>query len=252
MNITVIYGTQRKAKSSTYNLARRFLSRLSGPEDTVTEFFLPQSMPHFCVGCWNCFTDHTTCPHYGQLKPMVEAMLAADLLVFTAPVYVYHAPGQLKAFLDHFGYQWMSHQPRQEMFYKQALIISTAAGAGTRSAIKDVKDSLEFWGVARIYTFGRNVFGADWETLKAERREKLLTQADGLAQKIKAGSDHVRPSLKVKLLFYVMRFMQQKFHFNPADVRHWEAHGWLGSARPWRQPLSSRPSEPQAKKGEPA
>lgn len=232
MKIAVIYGTQRTAKSSTYNIARQFIRQLSGT-DAVTEFFLPKSMPNFCIGCWNCFTDFKKCPHYGYLKPILEAMLEADLLIFTAPVYVFHVPGQVKAFLDHFGYQWMAHQPRKEMFTKRALLISTAAGAGTKSTLKDLKDSMTFWGISRIYTFGRNINASDWDTVDPKKKSKLRKEIDRLSVKIKAEGGNVKPSLKIKALFYVMRFMHKKFKFNPADVRHWEAHGWFEKERPW-------------------
>lgn len=232
MKITVIYATQRKSKSSTYNIAQRFIRNLS-EQDEVREFFLPKDMPEFCKGCWNCFTDYRKCPDYGYLKPILEAMLEADLLVFTAPVYVYHVPGQVKAFLDHFGYQWMAHQPRKEMFHKQALLISTAAGAGTRSAIRDLKDSMTFWGISRIHTFGRNVYGSDWDTVDEKRKLKLQKEIDRLSAGIKETGKHVTPSLKTKALFYVMRFMQQKFKFNPADVHYWESFGWFEKERPW-------------------
>ena len=232
MKITVMYATGRKSKSSTYNIAQRFIRQLSGA-DTVTEFFLPKDMPHFCTGCWNCFADFKKCPHYGFLEPIVEAMLAADLLIFTAPVYVYHVPGQLKAFLDHFGYQWMAHQPRKEMFSKQALLISTAAGAGTKSTLRDIKDSMTFWGVARTYTFGRNVHASDWDTVADNKKEKFQKEIDKLSVKIKEQSKKVKPSLRVKALFYAMRFMHKKFKFNPPDVRHWESQGWLEKERPW-------------------
>lgn len=233
MKITVIYATQRKSKSSTYNIARRFMRQLSDTDTAIMEFFLPESMPNFCRGCWNCFTDFKKCPDYGYLKPIIESMLEADLLIFTAPVYVFHIPGQLKAFLDHFGYQWMAHQPRREMFGKQALLISTAAGAGTKSALKDLKDSMTFWGIARIYSFGRNVHASDWDTVDGKTKLKLQRQIDGLSARIKAESGNVKPSLKTKALFYVMRFMHKKFRFNPADVRYWESQGWFGKARPW-------------------
>ncbi|WP_242837834.1 flavodoxin family protein [Lacrimispora indolis] len=232
MKITVIYATQRKSKSSTYNIAQRFIRNLS-EQNEVREFFLPKDMPEFCKGCWNCFTDYRKCPDYGYLKPILEAMLEADLLVFTAPVYVYHVPGQVKAFLDHFGYQWMAHQPRKEMFHKQALLISTAAGAGTRSAIRDLKDSMTFWGISRIHTFGRNVYGSDWDTVDEKRKLKLQKEIDRLSAGIKETDKHVTPSMKTKALFYVMRFMQQKFKFNPADVHYWESLGWFEKERPW-------------------
>lgn len=232
MKITMIYGTQRKSKSSTYNIARQFIGLLS-EADTVTEFFLPESMPGFCRGCWNCFTDFKKCPDYGYLKPILDSMLEADLLIFTAPVYVYHVPGQVKAFLDHFGYQWMAHQPRKEMFAKQALLISTAAGAGTRSALRDLKDSMTFWGIARIYTFGRNLHAGDWDTVDEQKKAKLREEIRKLAARIKQGGKKVKPGLKIRALFYAMRFMHKRFKFNPADVKYWQSQGWLGKERPW-------------------
>ena len=232
MKITVIYGTQRKEKSSTYNIAQQFIGQLS-QGDEVTEFFLPKSMPNFCRGCWRCFTDYTKCPDYVYLKPMVESMLAADLLIFTAPVYVYHVPGQVKAFLDHFAYRWMSHQPMREMFHKQALLISTAAGAGTKSTLKDLKDSMTYWGVARTHTFGRNVNASDWDTVREKKKLQLQKDVEKISVKVKAGSRNIKPSLKVKGLFYAMRFMQRYLHFNPADVKYWQEQGWLEKKRPW-------------------
>ncbi len=233
MKITVLYGTQRKEKSSTYNIAQQFIKELSEP-DEITEFFLPKSMPNFCRGCWQCFTDNTKCPDYAYLKPMIESMREAELLIFTAPVYVYHVPGQVKAFLDHFGYRWMPHQPMREMFHKQALLISTAAGAGTKSALKDLKDSMNFWGIARVYTFGRNVNAADWDTVSSKKKSQFQTDIKKISKKIKEESKNIKPSFKVKGLFYAMRFMQKKFHFNPEDVRYWEEQGWLAEKRPWQ------------------
>jgi len=233
MKITVIYATQRKAKSSTYNIAQRFIRQLSGA-DTAAEFFLPKDMPNFCKGCWNCFTDFKKCPDYGCLEPILNAMLGADLLIFTAPVYVYHVPGQLKAFLDHFAYQWMAHQPRKEMFTKQALLISTAAGAGTKSALRDLKDSVSFWGISRIYTFRKNVRASDWDTVDDKKKLGFQKEIDRLSAKIKEESRNIKPSLKIKALFYAMRFMHKTYKFNPADVRHWEAQGWFERQRPWR------------------
>ena len=55
----------------------------------------------------------------------------------------------MKAFLDHYGYRWMLHRPEESMFHKQAVCISTAAGAGMKSTNKDMADSFFYWGVPR-------------------------------------------------------------------------------------------------------
>lgn len=230
MKITAIYGTQRK--SCTYNIAKQFIEALL-EGDELSEFFLPKDASNYCRGCFKCFEDYTNCPDYGDLKPILEAMLRSDLILFTSPVYVYHTTGQMKAFLDHFGYQWMAHQPRAEMFHKQALIISTAAGAGTKSAIKDIKDSTDFWGIANTYSYGKNVAAINWEDVSDKKKLEIQNQIQGLALKIKKKSSHVKPSVKVKTLFYMMRFVHKKYGFNPVDVAHWEKQGWLKNKRPW-------------------
>ena len=233
MNITAIYGTGRKDKSSTYNMAQKFIDILL-EGDKSNEFFLPKDMPNFCRGCWLCFDDYKKCPDYNYLEPIVDAMVASDLIIFTAPVYVYHVPGQVKAFLDHFGYQWMPHQPRKEMFTKQALIISAAAGAGTKSAIKDIKDSMNYWGVGRTYTFGKNTHSADWHGIDDNKRTRYDTDITKLAMKIKSESKNIKPSLRVKGNFYLMRHLNKKKGFGEVDLAHWKKHGWLEKDRPWK------------------
>ncbi len=44
----------------------------------------------------------------------------------------------------------MSHRPQPGMFSKQALIVTTAAGAGTKHTIKDIQDSLDYWGLLKF------------------------------------------------------------------------------------------------------
>ena len=75
-------------------------------------------------------------------------------MIFTSPVYVYHCTGAMKSFLDHYGWRWMVHRPEEKIFSKQAVILSTAAGAGMKSANKDIKDSMFFWGIAESIPMG--------------------------------------------------------------------------------------------------
>ena len=124
MRITVINGQEHKG--STYNMGRLLAEKLSGD---VTEFFLPRDFGEFCCGCTNCFSkSESLCPHYEKLRPLTEAIDSADVLIFTSPVYVYHCTGQMKTFLDHYGYRWIVHRPEEGMFSKQAVILTAAAG----------------------------------------------------------------------------------------------------------------------------
>ena len=93
MNITVINGTE--IKGCTYHIKESFLEVLRDGNE-VTEFYLPKDLPHFCCGCKNCFFRREQfCPHSEYVIPIWNAILNADLLVFTSPVYALRTTSQM-------------------------------------------------------------------------------------------------------------------------------------------------------------
>lgn len=228
MKITVIYGQNHKG--STYHIARILAAKLQGE---IREIFLPKEFNQFCIGCTNCFLkDEHLCPHYELLKPITEAIDEADVLILASPVYVYHATGSMKVLLDHYGYRWMVHRPEEKMFRKQAVCISTAAGAGMKSTNKDMADSLFFWGVAKIYRYGVAVRATSFDKINDKIRAKIEKKTTVLAKKITARNGKVKPGLKTKIFFYIMK-MLQKGGWNEADSVYWSEKGWNGKSRPW-------------------
>jgi len=233
MKIVAIYGTEHRG--STYNISRLFLEKLVSETDEIIEFFLPKDMPNFCLGCGSCFAiSEDRCPHYNQVNIIRNAMEKADLIIFASPVYVYHMSGQMKKLLDHFGFQWMVHRPNKSMFTKMALVISTAAGSGMKSTNKDIVDSLTFWGAGKIFTYGKAVAAINWQGVSEKKKVRIGKDVAKLSVKILQRYNNVKPSLKVKALFYAMRFVQKRFTMSPVDKEYWQNQGWLGNKRPWK------------------
>lgn len=234
MNILMINATMRK--SSTYTIGKMIIDKVAKEEDSVKELFLPKDMPEFCKGCGLCFSkSEEKCPHYLlYMKRITELIDDADLLVFTSPVFVFHVTGQMKALLDHYGYRFMVHRPEETMFKKQAIIISTAAGAGMKKTIRDIKDSLLWWGISEVHTYGVAVRGVSWDTVSGDIKTKVQANVERIAEKIKRDPNQVKSSIKTKLYFHIMRMVMKKSKFNPADVKYWEEKGWLASGRPWK------------------
>ncbi len=229
MKITMIHGQSHKG--STYHIAKMLAEKLNGE---ITEFFLPRDFGQMCLGCTNCFIkSETLCPHYEQLKPITEAIDEADVLILDSPVYVYHATGAMKTLLDHYGYRWMVHRPEGKMFQKQAVCISTAAGAGMKSTNQDMADSLFFWGVGRIYQYGVAVRATSYAGVSDKIKQKIEKKTTSLANKIQKNHGNVKPGIKTKMYFHVMR-MLQKSGWNEADVNYWKEKGWDKKARPWK------------------
>lgn len=230
MKITVIHGQSHKG--STYHIAHSLAKKLDGE---ITEIFLPRDFGQFCIGCTSCFCEsETKCPHYEKLLPITKAIDSADVLILASPVYVYHATGAMKALLDHYGWRWMVHRPEEKMFIKQAVCISTAAGAGMKSTNRDMADSAFWWGVAKTYTYGIAVAETSWERVSEAKKLKIDKKLSALASKITKNQGHVKPSIKTKLFFSVMRQIQ-KHGWNKADMDYWNDKGWTEKARPWKQ-----------------
>ena len=239
MKITVINGTEKHGV--TYKLKEIFLDKLRDQAD-ITEFYLPKDCPNFCIGCTNCFRGNERgCKDAEYTQKIEKALLEADLLVFTSPAYVFHATGAMKAMLDHFGYRWMPHRPAKEMFGKRAVIITQCLGAGGKSAAKDIKDSLSWWGVSYIKVCSFKLMSEIlWEKLPEKKKNQMEDKLVNTAEKIKQidFSHPARTNLITKAKFYVVRMLQTSLgKSNPeyTDFKYWKSNGWIDNNRPWKQ-----------------
>lgn len=230
MKTVIIHGQSHKG--STYHIANSLAEKLGGE---ITEIFLPKDFGEFCTGCTSCFTEtETKCPHYEKLFPITKIIDESDVIILASPVYVYHSSGAMKAFLDHYGWRWMVHRPEENMFSKQAVCISTAAGGGMKSTNGDMADSAFWWGIAKTYKYGVAVTETSWERVSEKKKRRIEKRLSALAGKILKKHKDIKPSLKTKAFFSVMRQMQ-KHGWNQADINYWKRKGWTEKRRPWKK-----------------
>ena len=232
MKIVLIYGQNHKG--SSYHIGRMITDKIKG-EKEINEFFLPKDLNHFCIGCYNCIDDDSRCPFYAEKFRIMEAVQQADLLIFTTPTYCMRASAPMKAFIDLTFTYWMVHRPRECMFDKKAVIVSTAAGMGTGTAIKDIATALEYWGVPSIRKYGISVQASNWGMVSEKNKTKIEKDTYKIAYKL---SDKCKPRVgaKTKMLFNIMRMMQKNdWGSSPAEKEYWQEKGWLDSERPWKK-----------------
>lgn len=146
---------------------------------------------------------------------------------------MYHVKAAMKTLLDHYGYRWMIHRPEESMFRKQVVCISTAAGGGMKETTKDIADSIFFWGVAKTYRIGFAVREVTWNDVNENIKEKIKKQIYSLANKIKKDYGNIKPSIKTKMLVYLMKKLHQKKKITENDYNYWKEKGWLDNKRPW-------------------
>ena len=228
MVITVINGQNHKG--STYNIGKILVDNLG--ENEVHEFFLPRDLNHFCNGCCSCIRDESLCPFFEEKKRIMDMVERSDLLVFTTPTYCMRTSAPMKTFIDLTFTYWMSHKPRASMFSKKAVVISTAAGAGAKSAVKDVTNALFYWGIPYIKSYGKAIQATCWEQINPELKEKINNDMASLAKKLKASN--ARAGIKTRFIFSMMRMMQKKgMGAGVEERKYWQEMGWLDKSRPW-------------------
>ena len=237
MTITVIYGTEKHG--ITYRLTQLFLDCF-GDDVTIHRFFLPRDCPAFCSGCCSCFfKGEAFCKDAVSVQNLRDKILAADLLVLASPVYVFHATAAMKNMLDHLAFQWMVHRPAAAMFSKRAVIITQSVGAGQRSAVKDMRDSLSWWGISQIGVFKmplmEDIF---WEKISEKRRKLLEKNIQNLGMRTKKiCAEKASPSLITRIKFSICRIMQKSVYQKSPDsfdAAYWKSQGWLDQKRPWK------------------
>ena len=231
MKIVVINGQNHKG--STYHIGKMLVDNITG-EKEVREFFLPRDLNHFCQGCYNCIEDETKCPFYKEKNVIMQAVEEADLLIFTTPTYCMAPSAPMKSFLDLTFTYWMSHKPRTSMFRKKAVVISTAAGTGTKQAMEPIARTHFYWGISWAKSYGISVQASSWEGVADKKKDKIEKDMKALARKL---SDNTTPRVsgKTKMMFWMFAFMQKKnWGSSPVEKQYWQEQGWLGKERPWK------------------
>ncbi len=231
MKIILIHGQNHKG--SSYHIGRMIADKIQGDKEII-EFFLPRDLNHFCLGCYKCIEGDENCPFFEEKKVIMDKVEAADLLIFTTPTYCMRASAPMKSFLDLTFTYWMSHRPRGCMFTKKAVVISTSAGAGAKTAVKDVETALFYWGVPYVISYGIAVQAMNWDMVSDKKKGKIQKDIIKLAKRL---SNDKKPmvGVKTRFIFKMMGMMHSAgFDSSPIEKQYWEKNGWLGKRRPWK------------------
>ena len=232
LKITVIHGQSHKG--STYNITKEIIDKISSDDKEIYEYFVIKDSPDYCVGCYRCFNEsEDACPHNIKVQRIVKSMEISDIIIIDSPTYCFEMTGQLKTLFDHFGYMWLPHRPRPSMFNKVAIVISTASGAGAGKVTKSLAQQMFWIGIPKVFKYSKNVSASSWETVSNKIKELIEEDTSKLSNKVDKSLENVRPSLKLKFMFSVMRKMQKSNDWNKTDRNYWEENGWLDKERPW-------------------
>jgi len=97
--IVVITGSPRK-NGNSFAMTEAFVKAAEEKGHSVTRFDTSFMNIGFCHDCETCFKTGKACSFDDDFNTMAPAILDADAVVFSMPVYWYSFPAQIKGVID--------------------------------------------------------------------------------------------------------------------------------------------------------
>lgn len=98
MKVLVISGSPNKEKSATLVLTKAFLHGMNETAEVIHTIDLKINPCRACYACWMKTGGH--CVQNDDAIPVLEKIRAADLVIWSMPLYCYSAPAHCKALMD--------------------------------------------------------------------------------------------------------------------------------------------------------
>lgn len=99
MKIVVITGSPRR-KGNSFAITDAFVKAAEAKGNSVTRFDAAFMKIGGCHACMTCFKTGKACSFDDDFNQIAEAVLKADAVVYTMPVYWYSIPSQIKGVID--------------------------------------------------------------------------------------------------------------------------------------------------------
>ena len=98
-NIVVITGSPRK-NGNSFAMTEAFIKEAEAKGHAVTRFDAAEMAIGGCRACETCYKSGKACSFDDDFNTIAPAVLDADVIIFSTPVYWYSIPAQIKAVLD--------------------------------------------------------------------------------------------------------------------------------------------------------
>lgn len=224
MNIVLIHGQRRKI-GTNYNISHQLLDLIKNENSQVQEFFV-NDIP-FCKGCMQCvLKGEDKCPDRDTVSEIIDAFEKADILIINSPTYCMEMTGQLKTFFDHMAYRYIVHRPHLSMKNKTAILISTAAGGGSKRVINSLKNQMMWFGIKNNYSMNFNVYAESWNGVKDEIKQKIAKKVNTTVKKVKNKNGKKAFNPTVSFRFFLMKKLRYKLG-NELDIQYWKDNSLL-------------------------
>jgi len=134
MKILVLNGSPKGDKSNTMIVAEAFLEGAGYTDIEIVD--VSKQDIKACIGCYACWSKTPgKCVFRDSMDEILEKRIAADIIVWSFPLYVFNVPGRLKNLIDRQlpmkmpgmdkGREHGGHPSRYDLAHQRHVIIST-------------------------------------------------------------------------------------------------------------------------------
>lgn len=95
-----------------------------------------------------------------------------------------------------------------------------------KSTVRDIRDSTNYWGIARTHVISQSVWNYDWSNLPEHFRKTAYAKVERTAQKILRHQKHLTPSIKVKWLVFLYKWLHSHNKMTEIDNLYWKEKGY--------------------------
>ncbi len=145
MKITAVYGSPAKAGNSAV-LADTILKSAEGNGHTCERFYLHDLLVNNCLACENAAVYHKErfCVHDDDMTmKIIPALIEADIIMISSPIYMGHITGITKTFLD----RWYTFilEDFSMRFLPGKKFITVVTSAAPDENFRKVTEYLDYW-----------------------------------------------------------------------------------------------------------
>lgn len=102
MNVLVLNGSPKSQRSNTMKITSAFLEGLNWEQNHDIDIIdISKAKIDHCLGCYSCWSQSPgECVIKDDMADLIKKYVAAELIVWSFPLYYFGMPSKIKAFLD--------------------------------------------------------------------------------------------------------------------------------------------------------
>lgn len=150
----------------------------------------------------------------------------AELILIVIPEHYLGSSGSIKAFFDSYLFLHHLSDKKEDLFGKEAVIITTKRKRSIKRIVRNLYDSLFAWGIVKTYRLSLDFEANRIELLSAKERERLFKRLSAFSSMLLSDKSKPISSLHFRQFMHYLH-AELRGDWNPPKLLYWRKRGWI-------------------------